>query len=150
MKMVKQEQLTQKQLAILHEIRANPRQHISQIAKKLGMPLSTAHDCCRAVNQCIRQCSAVVDFEQLGYGFRMNFIFRIRNSKIIRDFLLRHQNVNSISRVNNRNTLLVDCFFRNVNEAYGFKEMLEDRGIRNIEMRYIIEEIAREQLFTKA
>ncbi len=136
--------LTNRQLLILSELRRNSRQHLSQVAKNLNMPLSTLHDNYKIVKQYIKQNITLVDFEQLGYGFRMNFIFRIRSSSIIKNLLLKNMNVNSIYRINNRQTLLVECVFRNLAGAYKFKEMLHDRGIKKISMNYVIADIKKE------
>jgi DNA-binding Lrp family transcriptional regulator len=136
--------LTNKQEMILSEIRQNSRQHISEIARKLNMPLSTVHDNCRILSQYIKQYATLFDFAKMGYSLRVNFMFRIKNRKVLDDFLLKSRNVNSICRINNRSTLLVECFFRSMSEAYEFKEKLQDEGIGKIDMRYIIEEIKKE------
>jgi DNA-binding Lrp family transcriptional regulator len=136
--------LTNRQLLILSELRRNSRQHLSQVAKNLNMPLSTLHDNYKIVKQYIKQNITLVDFEQLGYGFRMNFIFRIKTSSMIKNLLLKNMNVNSIYRINNKHTLLVECVFRNLAGAYEFKEMLQDRGLKKISMNYVIADIKKE------
>ena len=141
--------ITKKQAMILSEIRQNSRQHMSEIAKKLGMPLSTVHDNCRILSKYIAGCTTLVDFAKLGYSLRVNFMFRMKNRNVLDEFILKSFNVNTISRINNKSTLLVECFFRSMSEAYEFKEKLQDEGIRKIDMRYIIEEIKKEGFCSK-
>ncbi len=141
--------ITKKQAMILSEIRQNSRQHMSEIAKKLGMPISTAHDNCRILLKYIKGYTTLVDFAKLGYSLRVNFMFRMKNRNVLDEFILKSFNVNTISRINNKSTLLVECFFRSMSEAYEFKEKLQDEGIRKIDMRYIIEEIKKEGFCSK-
>ena len=136
--------ITEKQRMILSEIRQNPRQHVSEIAKKLNMPITTVHDNFNALSGCIKGYTTLVDFANLGYSLRVNFMFRIKNRKVLDEFVLKSFNVNSVSKVNNRSTLLVECFFRSMGEAYSFKEKLQDESVGKIDMRYIIEEIKKE------
>lgn len=136
--------LTRKQQLILSELRKNSRQHLSKIAEKLELPTSTVFDNYKLISGCIKRYVSLVDFGKLGYSLRINFIFRIKNSGIVKSFLLKHKNINSIYRINNKHTILVECFFRNMGEAYKFKEALQDKGAAKIDMRYIIEEIKKE------
>jgi len=136
--------ITRKQRMILSEIRQNSRQHVSEIAKKLNLPITTVHDNCRALSKYIAGYTTLVDFAKLGYSLRVNFMFRIKNRRVLDEFVLKSFNVNSVSKVNNRSTLLVECFFKSMSEAYAFKEKLQDEGVGRIDMRYIIEEIKKE------
>lgn len=141
--------LTQKQLSILSELRADSRQHLSMIADKLGLASSTVFDNYKILSQYIKKYTTLVDFEKMGYSLRINFIFRIKNKDILKDFLLKNKNVNSIYQVNNKHTFLAECFFRNINEAYEFKEQLQDRGVRKISMSHIIKEIKKEGFYNQ-
>jgi DNA-binding Lrp family transcriptional regulator len=135
--------LTKKQRQILSELRSNSRQHLSKIACKLNMPNSTVFDNYKILSYYIKKYVTLVDFEKIGYSLKINFIFSIKNNEII-GFLKKQQNINSIYMVNNKKTLLAECFFRNISEAYEFKEKLQEEGCQKIDMRYIIEEIKKE------
>ena len=134
----------EKQMMIIAELRRDSRQHISGIAKRLGISRSTAHEHAIEAKKFIKMNTSLIDFAKLGYSLKMQFIFRIRNKKIISNFLLKSANVNSISRINNKRTLLVECLFRSTAEAYSFKEKLESMGISRVEMHPINEEIKKE------
>ncbi len=136
--------LTRKQMLVLSELRSNARQSIANIARKLGMPLSTCHDNYKAVKGCIKQYTSLIDFAELDYSLRINFTFKASNIEPILD----NKNINSIYRINNKRTFLVECFFRNINEAYEFKEKLQELGMKKISMNYIINQIKKETIFT--
>ena len=108
--------ITAKQKRILAELRSNSRQPMSRIAKKLKIPLSTAHDNYNSIKGCIKQRTTLVNFEKLGYSLKVNFIFRIRNNEII-SLLLENKHVNSIYKVNNRRTVVAECIFKNICQA---------------------------------
>ncbi len=135
--------LTRKQMLVLSELRSNSRQSIANIARKLGMPLSTCHDNYKAVKNCITQYCSLIDFAELGYSLRINFTFKAKNIEPI----LNNKNINSIYRINNKYTFLIECFFRNINEAYELKEKLQELGMKKISMSYIIDEIKKETIF---
>ncbi len=137
-----------KQKQMLSELRNDSRQHISVIAGKLNLARSTVHDYNRFLKKYIKRCTTVIDFARLGYSLRMSFIFRI-SSKRVPQFLLKNKHVDSIQRINDKSTLMVWGFFRSMNEAYEFKEMLECKGINDIEMHDISEEVEKEKMFSE-
>lgn len=142
--------ITKKHLSIIAELRQNSRQHISGIARKLNEPASTVHDCYNSLSCCIKRFTTLIDFEKLGYGLRVNFTFRIRGKSILDSFLLKSMSINSIFRIDNKNTLLAECIFTSMAEAYDFKEKLQELGAKSIDMRHISEEIKREGFLSKS
>lgn len=135
--------LTKKQKLVLAELRKNSRQHFSEIAEKHNIPKSTLFDNYKSVSKYIKKNTTLIDFERLGYSLRMNFVFRIKNNEIF-DFLDKQKNINSVYRINNKNTLFIECFFRNIGEAYSLKEEMQNKGIRKINLIHVIEEIKKE------
>ena len=138
--------ITKKQFSILAELRKDSRQKLSDIARKLGMPATTFHHNYKKIRHLIKANNTLIDFEKLGYSFRMNFIFRIKNKGIINDFLIKNKNIDAIQSINNKNTLMVWGIFQSTAQAYEFKESLEKRGIRNIRLSHVIEEIKKEKM----
>lgn len=136
--------LTKKQKLVISELRKNSRQHFSDIAKKHSIPKSTLFDSYKSIEGCIKQNTILIDFEKIGYGLRMGFVFRTRNNEML-DFLDRQKNVNSVLRINNRNTLFVECFFKNMGEAYGLKEAIQEKGAKKVRTIHFIEEIKKEK-----
>jgi DNA-binding Lrp family transcriptional regulator len=141
--------LTKKQKLVISELRKNSRQHFSDIAKNHKIPKSTLFDSYKSISGCIRKNTILVDFEKLGYSLRMNFIFRIKNNEIL-EFLESQENINSVYRINNKNTLFVECFFRNIGEAYGLKEAIQEKGVRKVSMIHVIEEIKKEKFLASS
>jgi len=143
--------MKKKQRQMLSELRSSPRQHISEIAEKLNLARSTVHCYNRILKEYITKCAALIDFAKLGYSLRMGFIFRVSGKRIPK-FILENRHVDSIQRVssgNEENMLMVWGLFRNMGEAYDFKETLESGGIRDIEMHDIIEEVEKEKMFSE-
>lgn len=134
--------LKNKQVAVLSELRKNSRQSIAEIARKLGIPLSTCHDNYNAAKKCIIRSTCIIDFAAIGYSLRISFMF---NAGSI-EHLLGNMHMNTLCRIDNKSTYLAECFFKNLNQAYEFKEMLQESGAKKISMRYIIEEIKKESL----
>ena len=60
------------------------------------------------------------------------------------EFVLKSRNANSVYNINNKHTFLAECLFWNMNEAYEFKEKLQELGASDVDMRYVIEEIKKE------
>jgi len=142
--------ITKKQELILSELRSNSRLHLADIARKLNLPLSTVHDNYKIISKYIKQYSTLVDFRKIGYSLVVNFTFTAKGSaknskeKSALQFVLKSRNANSVYNINNKRTFLAECLFRNMNEAYEFKEKLQELGAIDIDMRYVIEEIKKE------
>jgi len=63
----------------------------------------------------------------------------------VKEYLTKHQRVNSFMRVNNGFTFVIDAIFRDIKESEDFIEELEERFETSKKMvLYVVEELKRE------
>lgn len=135
-------------LLIAAFLRQNARIKLTQLSRKLGVPVSTLFDRVRTLPQLgVTRLSALLDFPRLGFTAQATMLLRAGQGKRepLRAFLLRAWPVNSLWRVNNGYDFLVECVFKNMRELEEFCERLEHAfGVRQKEVHYVVEELKRE------
>jgi len=137
--------LNKKQKLIIAELRKDSRKKFSKIAEKLGMKKTTMHGIYQKTRNLIKANKTLLNFDMLGYTFRMNFIFRIKNKNIL-DYITKHKNIDRIQLIK-KNKLMVWGIFQRTAEAYEFKEALESKGISNIQLSHVLKDIDQEMMF---
>lgn len=134
------------------ELRKDSRQPMTDISRTIQMPVSTIFDRIRSNRQnLIRRFTCLLDFSQLGFNCRTQIVFRIRKDhrEKMRDFLLKHQNINSVYKINNGYDFLVEAVFRELREVDEFMERVEEKfKVHEKNVYYIIEDLARERFLT--
>ena len=134
---------------LLSELRRDARRSLSGIGRSLGMPISTAHDKVKGrVGSAVKRYTCLLDFERLGFNCRAVLVLRVRevDAERLRQFLLRSQNVNSVYKINNGYSLLVEVAFKGIRECEAFLEYLEKHfRIPGKQVFYVLEDFAREQ-----
>jgi DNA-binding Lrp family transcriptional regulator len=146
----KKDGLDIRELKILSELRKNSRQSLTQISRKINIPVSTIFDkLIKLNNAIIKKNISLFDFDKLGYNIKVNFIVKNPSKKHFKKFLLNKININSLYRINNYNNYHIECFFKNLNELEIFKEELIDLGIKDLKEYHVVEEIKKEEFFTK-
>ncbi len=139
-------------LQVLSILRNNCRTSLTDIGRKTGIPVSTLYDRLKGYHgSVIRKNVALVDFSLLGYVIRANIIFSV--DRPVKDefaaFLLRHQNVNSVYRINNGYDFMIEVIHRDVNGLEKFLDDLQARfKIREKKVFFIIDEVKRESFLT--
>lgn len=123
--------------------------NLTTLSRKTGIPVSTIFD--RLKNQegeCIRKFTAILDFAKLGFPIRTTILLKssAQHRDTLKHFLMAHERVNTVLRVNNGFDFAVDCFFISIQETEDFVEMLEMKfGVIGKQVLHIIEEVAREK-----
>lgn len=137
--------LTEKEAVLLKHLRANSRKSLVQISKESNIPVSTLFDTLKKLEHSVvvRHVS-LVDFAKLGYGVRVNFAVGSKNKKEIRDFLLNHPSVNSISSLIGGQDFYFECIFKNLKEMTEFKQELDKYELHNFYETFIVEELKKE------
>lgn len=144
----KKYKLGEKELLILSELRKDSRQSLAEISRKTNIPLSTVFDkLVRLKKAVIKKNISLFDFDKAGYNIQVNFIFKSKDNEI-RDFLLNKTNVNS-AYIMNKGDFFAECFFRNMSGLERFKDELNGFKIEELREHHIIEEIKKEDFFTK-
>jgi len=140
--------MKEKELLILANLRQNSRETLTSISHKTKVPISTIFDKMKSLEQdIITKHTTIVDFSKLGFSTRANMTLRVDKNERdrIKDYLEKHQNVNTIYKINNGYDFLIEAIFRNIRELEEFQENLDAKfKIKERQVYYIIEDIKRE------
>ncbi len=142
-----------KDLIVMAYLRQNARMKLTTLSRLTGMPVSTIFDRIRVnEGELIKKHTSLLDFAKLGFSTKANIMLRIakQDKAEVREFLEKHQNINSLSKINNGFDFLVEAIFRNINELEEFLECLDDKfSVKSREVHYIIDEIKREAFMSE-
>lgn len=136
-------------LRILMHLRNNARMNLTTISRKTGIPVSTIFDKLRCFEEDVLcRFTTLVDFAKLGYPVRANIFLKVDPSSRdpLKHFLLAHDRVNNLWRINNGYDFAAECLFSSIKEAEEFVEILEMQfRILDKTVFHIIDELAREK-----
>jgi len=140
--------MTKNDLMILACLRKNSRDTLTKMSKKTRIPISTIFDKVKTHEQgIIRKFTSLIDFTMLGFNTVATIALRVKKEEreTIRDFLIKHQNVNTVYKVNNGFDFMVEVVFRHIKDLEAFIEGLDERfKIKAKQTFYIIDEVKRE------
>jgi DNA-binding Lrp family transcriptional regulator len=146
--------LNKKKIELLMQLRKDGRQSLTEISRKVNMPVSTIFDRVRSSKEdVIRRFTCLLDFSLVGFNCRAQMVFRIKKEDRARmqNHLLKHPNVNSVYKINNGYDFLVETVFKQLKDVDDFMEKVEEKfKILEKKVYYIIEDIAREVFLTDA
>lgn len=136
-------------LKILQHIRHNSRMNLTTLSKKTGIPVSTIFDRIKTQQkETITRFTALVDFTRLGYPVKTNIFLKIDPSQReeVRAYLVAHERVNNLFRINNGFDFAAECVFQSIKEFEEFLDTIE-QTYRVVEKNvyHIIDDIAREK-----
>ncbi|MEM4282209.1 MAG: Lrp/AsnC ligand binding domain-containing protein [Candidatus Woesearchaeota archaeon] len=137
-----------KDLVIIAHLRQNARMKLTAMSRKTALPVSTIYDRLQLhEGKTILKHSSLIDFSRLGFSARVNVLFKLgkTDKQEFVAFLSKHQNVNSLYRINNGFDFLAECIFKNIRELEDFFEQLDARfDIKHKEVYHVIDELKRE------
>lgn len=138
--------LKKKDLMLLALLRQDCRQSISELARKVKMPVSTVFDRLKKQNNAyINKTAALLNFPMLGFNARAHIMLKAKDKDALINHLLKNPNINTVYKINNGFDFIVECIFHNIKELEDFVEQLEIRSlIKNKDVHYIIEDIKKE------
>jgi len=138
-----------KDLLIVSNLRRNARETLTNMSKATRIPISTIYDKLRLhEGGLIKKHTCLLDYNKLGYPTRANVMLRVDkpDREALKGFLVKHNNVNSVLKINNNYDFMAEMVFREIKELEDFLETLEDRfKIKAKQVFYIIEDIKREE-----
>jgi DNA-binding Lrp family transcriptional regulator len=144
--------IKKKDLLVMAYLRQNARIKLTALSKLTSLPVSTIFDRIRMnEGKLIKRHVSLLDFAMLGFSTKANIMLRVaKQDKIgLREFLEKHQNINSLSKINNGFDFLIEGIFRNINELEEFLECMDDKfNIKSKEVHYIIDDIKREEFMS--
>jgi len=128
------------------------QRNLTDISKRTGIPTSTIYDRIRTNrNKIIKRYTTLIDFQKLGFGCRVNLVFKVKKKDRdkLGEFLTKNQRVNTLYRINNGYDFFAECIFRHVKEVETFFEICEDKfDLQDKKVYYIIDEIGKEMFLT--
>tara|TARA_Y100000310_G_scaffold329346_1_gene399007 strand:- start:851 stop:1330 length:480 start_codon:yes stop_codon:yes gene_type:complete len=137
-----------KDLPILANLRKNGRISLTKISRKTGVPISTIFDRMKHHwGRGIKKYTALLDFNEFGFTTRVHLLVSLPKDKRdeARIFLMKHQNVNSLYKINNNFDFLVEAVFKHIKNLEDFIDALETRFLtETVEVHHIIDDIKRE------
>lgn len=144
--------VSKKDLLIIANLRNNARATLTMISKRTNIPISTIYD--RLKNHSgglIKKHTTLLDFSKLGFNTRANITLKV-DRKIrddVKNFLIKHQNINSVYKINNGYDFLIEAIFKHIKDLEDFMELMEERfKIKSKQVYYVIDEIKRENFLT--
>jgi len=133
-------------------LRGNGRVTLTKISKITNIPISTLYDKLRTNNGgIIKRHTCLLDYEKLGFNTRAHISLKIgKEDKLAaKDYLAKHQNINSLLKINNGYDFLVDVVFRHMKELEDFLDDLKARfKVDECHVYYIIDEIKQESFLS--
>jgi len=135
--------VTSKEILLLKKMRNNSRKSLNSISKELDVPSSTLFDMLKRLeSHVIIKHTSLIDFSKLGYSIKVIFTINSSQKDDLRHFLMRNENVNSLSTV--INGFQAECVFKDLKEMTGFKERLKQFEIDELREFFVVDEIKRE------
>jgi len=129
-------------------LRENSREKLTSISKKTNIPISTLFDLLKELQGgLILKSTVLLDYSKLGYHARAKVFLKVsnENKEKLKNHLNLNPNVNTIYKINNGWSFLIETVHKNIKELDIFLEKLEDNyNIENKQIHYLIDEVKRE------
>ena len=140
--------INRKDLVIIAHLRNNCRKTLTEIFKRTRIPISTIYEKLkRNEGDIIRTYTCLVDFTKLGFNTRAKIVIQanLNHKQELLEFLLKHQNINSIYRINNGYDYIIEGIFRSMRDLEEMLELLKKKfKIKKQETYFIIDDLKRE------
>ena len=137
-----------KDAVLLAHLRKNARATLTDISRETEIPVSTIFERLKgSLGKYVKKYTCILDNTQTGFTARATLILKVdKYEKVeIGQFLIKHQNVNTLYRINNGYDFLADVIFRQMIELEEFIELLETRyKVKHRDVYFIIDEVKQE------
>lgn len=145
--------MKKKDYQILTELRKNSRAQLKEISRNTSIPISTIYDRIKnSYNDVVKKHTTILNFELLGFTAKANIFLKCnKKSKYdLCEYLKKHQNINSLYKINNGYDYMAEAVFKNIKDLEDFVDNIEEvYSIKTKEIFYIIDEITKENFFTQ-
>jgi len=134
---------------IIAQLRQNGRLPLTQLSRKVGLPVSTLHDRIKQhIKKGVLKPSTLINFQKVGYNAKAQVLLTVEageKAKLV-SYLKEIPNVNSLFRINNGWSIIMECVFEDMYLLEDFIETIEGKfKIKKKEVCYVLDEIKREQ-----
>ena len=124
--------MDQKRMGFIRELRNNARKKLTEISRKLNIPVSTLADGLRSLeSKGLISYKAMLNFEKIGYPLRKFFLVRTENSNRdnLRSCLRKIDNINNLHAITNGYDFLFEAVFKNQKEVQVFFDRIETEDL---------------------
>ncbi len=140
--------LEERDMVLLAHLRRNARAKLTHISNETDIPVSTIFERLRnPLSGYVTKYTCLLNNSEIGFNSRATLILKVDKEQKheISQFLEKHQNVNSLYRINNGYDFMVDVIFRQMVHLEEFIEQLERKfKIKQREVYFIIDEVKQE------
>ncbi len=144
--------LSKKDFVVITHLRSNCRETLTSISKKSGIPISTLYEKIkRSEDGIITKSTCLVDFSKLGFNTRAKVVIQASASGKgeLLSFLMKHQNVNSVYKINNGYDFMIEGVFRDMRALEEFLETIQERfKTKKQETFFVIDDLKRESFLS--
>jgi DNA-binding Lrp family transcriptional regulator len=145
--------MNQKDLKIISHLRKDARMPLTKMSRKIQMPVSTIFDRLKQQEQeLILKHTCLLNFNKMGYTTRANILLKIdvENKDQLKDYLVKHELINSVYRINNGYDYMVEGIFKQIKDMEDFIENLKQKfKIKDLKQFYIIDDLKREEFMAE-
>ena len=139
-------------LKIVSFLREDSRTSLTRLSKKTGIPVSTIFERLkRKTGNIVKKNTCIIDFSKIGMHARANIAIKTAPSDrvLLKEFLVKNRNVNSLQKINNGFDYMVDVIFSNLKDLEEFCESLDEKfKIKTKQIYYVIEDIESEKFLS--
>ncbi len=145
--------IANKDLEIISHLRRNARQKLTLLSRKTKIPVSTIYDKIKSHEEgLIVGHTSLINFAVLGFATRANITIKVPREvrDEVKTYLSKHQNINSLFKINNGFDFLMEGIFRHIKDLEDFLEALEAKfKVQDKRVYYIIEDLKREAFLSQ-
>jgi len=142
-----------KDLDIIVRLRQNARESLTKMSKNIQVPVSTIYDRMKEhYGELIKKHTSIIDFSVLGFNTRANICMAIEKEKKkeLTEYLRKHQNINTVYKINNGYDYMIDGVFKHIKDMEEFCDNLREKfDVKEMKVYFIIDELMREEFMTK-
>jgi DNA-binding Lrp family transcriptional regulator len=139
-------------MQILAHLRQDARMPLTKMSRSTQIPVSTIFDRMKVhESSVIKKHTSLLNFAALGYNTRANIAFRVdRDDKeALKDYLMKHESVNSVYRINNGYDFMVEGIFEQIKDMEDFIDIVENKfKIQDKKSFFIIEDLKKESFMS--
>ena len=137
---------------LLAHLRKNARIKLTAISRETDIPVSTIFEKINGpLRGYVQRYTCLLNNNEIGFNSRATIILKVDKEQKteIGQHLERHQNVNSLYKINNGYDFLLDVIFKQMMDLEEFIEQLERKfRIKHKEVYFIISEVKQESFLS--
>jgi len=138
-------------LEILQYMRLDSRIKLTDLSRKLGLPVSTLYHKLKHSDIGIKTNTCLLDYKKLGFPINMILFVKVKkdSQEDFTNYAQKHFNVNSVFKINNGFNFFLEGVFEGLGQSIEFiEDMYERFKIEKDQTFYITDEITKEKFMT--